>query len=222
MRKNPEIIVMLTYNDQTVANAYEIFDECKNSKAQYWGMKEMPLPKNEMIKLYDYMRQCGKKTVLEVVEYTEKECIEGAKLAVDCRCDILMGTIYSDKVNEICKENAIKYMPFVGEITERPSILNGSIEGMVAEAKSYIDKGVHGIDLLGYRYTGDCVALNKALSSQVPGAICLAGSVNSFERLDEVKEAAPWGFTIGSAFFDNAFGDSISEQIDKVCDYINS
>ena len=44
---------------------------------------------------------------------------------------------------------------------------------------------------------------------------------DSMERwLDEVKEAAPWSFTIGSAFFDNRFGGSFADQIDKVCDYM--
>jgi len=42
---------------------------------------------------------------LEVVAYTEKECIEGAKMAVECGCDILMGTIFFDSVNELCKKN---------------------------------------------------------------------------------------------------------------------
>ena len=35
---------MLTHNDKTVNNAYEIFEKCKNSKAEYYGFKEEPLP----------------------------------------------------------------------------------------------------------------------------------------------------------------------------------
>ena len=45
---SPILIVMLTYNDETVKNAYEIFDKCKNCKAVYWGFKEEPLPLPEM------------------------------------------------------------------------------------------------------------------------------------------------------------------------------
>ena len=33
--EHSELIVMLTHNDLTVLNAAEIFDQCKNSKAQY-------------------------------------------------------------------------------------------------------------------------------------------------------------------------------------------
>ena len=205
MKNTPELIVMLTHNDCTVENAYEVFDSCKNSKAQFWGFKEKPLPLDQMKKLYTYMKECGKTTFLEVVEYTEKECMEGAKMAVECGCDILMGTIFFDSVNEFCKAHKIKYMPFVGKVIDRPSILEGSIEDMIKEANEYLKKGVYGFDLLGYRFTGDAIALNKAFVSAVDAPVCLAGSIDSFQRLDEVKDASPWTFTIGSAFFENKF-----------------
>ena len=32
MSKHPELIVMLTHNDRTVENAYEIFDTCKDTR----------------------------------------------------------------------------------------------------------------------------------------------------------------------------------------------
>ena len=222
MKKKPILVVMLTYNDMTVENAYEIFDQCKDSKAEYWGFKEEPLPLDEMKRLYAYMKECGKKTSLEVVAYTEEECIEGAKMAVECGCDMLMGTIYFDSVNKICKDNGLEYMPFVGEVTERPSVLGGTIDGMIAEAKSYLEKGVSGIDLLGYRFTGDAVKLNKRFVQEIDAPVCIAGSVNSYQRLDEILDADPWSFTIGSAFFENKFEGTFKEQIDKVCDYINS
>lgn len=220
MKHQPELIVMLTYNDLTVENAYEIFEQCKHSKAKYWGLKEEALPLEDMKKLFRYMKQCGKKTGLEVVAYTEQECLQGAKLAVECDCDILMGTIFYDSINDLCKEHQLKYMPFVGKVSERPSILDGTIEFMIEEAEEYLRKGVYGIDLLGYRYTGDAVELNKRFTEAIAAPVCIAGSINSYERLTEVKTISPWGFTIGSAFFDHAFGEQFCEQIDKVCDYM--
>ena len=200
-----ELIVMLTYNDKTIDKAYETFMRCKDSKADYWGFKEEPLPLEEMKKLSSIMKFYGKKIAMEVVAYTKEECIEGAKKAVACGCDILMGTVYCDEVNEICKANNIKYMPFVGEIAGRPSVLSGSIDNMIAEAKSYVEKGVYGIDLLGYRYTGDAFELNKRIVEEVGAPICIAGSVDSFRRLDELAAISPCAFTIGSAFFENQF-----------------
>ncbi|MGI6118230.1 MAG: hypothetical protein ACOYBC_07540 [Bilifractor sp.] len=219
--KNPELIVMLTHNDVTVKNAKEVFESCKNSKANCWGFKEVGLPLDEMKELFSEMKSLGKTTFLEVVAYTEKECMEGAKMAVACGVDILMGTLYFQSIMDYCKENNLKYMPFVGEITGRPSVLHGTIQGMIDEANSYIEKGAYGIDLLGYRYEGDAVELNKKFVAGVHAPVCLAGSVNSYQRLDEVKDANPFAFTIGGAFFENKFDGSFCEQIDKVVDYIN-
>lgn len=220
MDNKPSLIVMLTHNDVTVTNAYEIFEKCKNSKAKFWGFKEEPLPLEQMKRLYNYMKKCGKTTILEVIAYTEKECMEAAKKAVECRCDILMGTMFYDSINEYCKENNLKYMPFVGQVKERPSILIGNIDDMIDEANNYIDKGVYGIDLLGYRYVGNAVELNKKIVSNVNAPVCIAGSINSFKRLEEVKEANPWVFTIGGAFFENKFGKDFNEQIGIVCEYM--
>ena len=46
-----QLIVMLTHKDQTVDNAYEIFEQCKNSKAKIWGFKEKALPLEQMKEL---------------------------------------------------------------------------------------------------------------------------------------------------------------------------
>lgn len=222
MHNIPELIVMLTHNDHTVKNAYDIFDQCKNSKAKYWGMKEDGILPEQMKILFDYMKECGKTTFLEVVEYTEEECLKGAEIAVACGCDILMGTIFFKSINEFCKEHNLCYMPFVGKVTERPSILEGTAEEMIAEAHKCLKEGVWGFDLLAYRYTGDAVALYKEFIANVDAPICLAGSVNSYKRLDEIKESGAWTFTIGSAFFENQFDGSFSEQIDKVCSYMET
>lgn len=60
MNIHPELIVMLTHNDQTVENAREVFESCKNSKARFWGFKEEPLPIQSMKELYSIMKECGK------------------------------------------------------------------------------------------------------------------------------------------------------------------
>ena len=212
---------MLTHNDFTVSNAQQVFESCRDSKARYWGFKEHPLPLDEMKRLNAEMKRCGKTTFLEVVAYGEAEGLAGAQMAAECGCDILMGTTFHDSILQYCCEYKLRYMPFVGKVSGRPSVLEGSIEGMIAEAHEYIGKGAYGIDLLGYRYVGDATRLNCEFVSRVPAPVCLAGSIDSYQRLDEVKEAAPWAFTIGSAFFDGCFGGTMREQIDKVCDYIN-
>ena len=220
MGNAPELIVMLTHNDLTVTDAYEIFDQCKKSKAKFWGFKEEPLPLEQMQKLFAYMKDCGKTTFLEVVSYSENECLEGARKAVACNCDFLMGTTFFDSVNDFCRENHLNYLPFVGKISGRPSVLEGTPEEMINEANAYIAKGVYGIDLLGYRYTGDAALLNRDFVKNMKVPVCIAGSVNSYERLQEIKDVSPWAFTIGGAFFENKFDGTMKEQIDKVYNFM--
>ena len=222
MNTAPILTVMLTYQDMTVKNAQEIFEACKDSEAEFWGFKEEPLPLEQMKRLFQRMRECGKKTVLEVVCYDEESSLAGAKTAVECGCDFLMGTVFFDSVNAYCKEHDLKYLPFVGKLSERPTVLDGDIDEMIAEAKTYLQKGVYGIDLLGYRYRGDAVKLIERFVREVPAPVCVAGSVNSFARLDELKRIAPWSFTIGGAFFENRFGQEFCEQINTVCRYMTT
>ena len=216
-----ELIVMLTYNDLTVNNAIEVFNDNKDTPVEYWGIKEEGIPFEEMKTLFDCMKKYGKKTVLEVVAYTEAECMKGAQTAAECGCDLLIGTLFFDSVNEFCEKQGIAYMPYVGKVSERPSILEGSAEGMIKEADEYVNKGAFGINLLGYRHVSDQFDLSKKVVSGLSSRVSLAGGINSFDRLAEVKEISPWGFTIGSAFFDKKFGDSFKEQIENVYEYIN-
>ena len=113
-------------------------------------------------------------------------------------------------------------MPFVGEVTGRPSVLSGSVEKFLNQADRYLEKGVYGVDLLGYRYVGDANLLNETFVSTEHAPVCLAGSIDSYSRLDDVCRIAPAFFTIGSAFFENKFGSTLPEQIDNVYNYIQN
>ena len=216
----PELIVMLTRNDLTVANAEELFETCCDSPVRCWGFKEHPLPLEQMSRLCHRMHECGKMTFLEVVAYSEEEGLNGARTAVECGFDVLMGTCFYDSINDYCRQHHLRYMPFVGEVTGRPSVLGGDIAAIARQARQYVDKGVYGIDLLGYRYTGDVLALNRAVVEAAGAPVCLAGSINSLQRIDEVLQVSPWAFTIGSAFFEDRFGKGLRQQADLVYDYI--
>ena len=220
----PNFIVMLTWHDKTVENAIEVFEEAKNAPVKYWGFKEVGLPADKMKDLVKRIKAAGKIACLEVVDYTEEGCKAGAKLAAECKFDILMGTLYFDSVKAIADAAGLRYMPFVGSISGRPSILEGSIQGMIDEANNLVkEKDLDGFDLLGYRYTGDAVKLNSEFVKNVHADVCLAGSVSSMQRLDEVKATGAWAYTIGSAFFDHMFGEgSFLEQIQTVVKYMNS
>lgn len=111
MKHTPELIVMLTHNDVTVPDAAAVFARCQHTRARYWGFKEEGLPFAEMQALFAQMKACGKTTCLEVIAYTEPECLHGAEMAAACGCDILMGTVYSDAVHAYCRAHGLRYMP---------------------------------------------------------------------------------------------------------------
>ncbi|NPV54797.1 MAG: hypothetical protein HPY71_14995 [Firmicutes bacterium] len=214
---------MLTHNDQTVPNALEVFEECKDAPVEYWGFKDVGLPIDKMKELIKAMKDAGKTTCLEVVRYTETECLESARLALECGFDYLMGTIFYSSVNDLLKNRPIRYTPFCGRVSGSPSVLEGSILEIIDDAKRIATYGVDGFDLLAYRYVGDPEELTREFIAEVNTKVIMAGSIASFDRLDRVKELNPWAFTIGSAFFTNKFGKdtSIREQIEKVVEYLN-
>lgn len=218
----PEFILMLTYNDTTVKDALEIFRECKDAPVTHWGFKDVGLSPEEMKALVQEMKQAGKTTYLEVVSLSEEEGLRGAKIAVDAGFDVLMGTVFFDSILEYLKDKPIKYYPFPGHIFGHPSIMDGTIEDVVAHAKFLESKGVPGMDLLSYRFIGDARQLLTEVVKATTVPIVSAGSIDSYRRIAEVWMAGAWGFTIGSALFDKKFvpDGSFKENTIAVCDWL--
>jgi uncharacterized protein related to proFAR isomerase len=99
--------------------------------------------------------------------------------------------------------------------------LVGSIDDIVSEALEIEKKPVFGINISGYRYIdGDPEELISALSSKLKKPLSIAGSVDSYEKLSFLKEQNVWAFTMGGALFEKKFGETFSEQIRIVQDYI--
>jgi len=218
----PELIVMLTYNDKTVENALELFNEMKDTPVTHWGFKDVGLPPEKMKEVVDSMNAAGKTTHLEVVSLTEEEGLSGAKLAVECGFNILMGTVFFDSINDYLKDKPVKYYPFPGHVHSHPSILDGTIEEIVQHARDMEAKGVDGMDLLTYRYTGDAPTLLKEVVKATRVPIVSAGSIDAYDRIAEVRDTGAWGFTIGTAFFEKKFipDGSFSQNMMAVWDWV--
>ena len=203
----PKLILMFTLNDVTVPDAQQYFEMVKDLDVDYYGFKEIGLPENEMKKLCDSIHSIGKEAFVEVVEYDEDKILEPAKQAVRLGFDYLMGTVFYPSVLNIVKDSGIKYLPFCGQIYDRPSILDGTIEEIIDDAKRIEAEGVDGFDLLAYRYKYpekvDELVRVLVKSTKVP--IVSAGSINSFGRLQDTADQGVWGFTIGGAFFEKKF-----------------
>lgn len=217
----PILIVMLTKNDVTVKNAKEIFLEAKDAPCQYWGFKEVGLPPEEMKDLVQCMKAAGKTTFLEIVGKTEEECLKPVQLAAECGFDAVTGTVYYDSILEVIKKHNILYLPFIGE---RYTLnMSGTIEELTKEAAELSRKeGVAGINIAAFRYDGDVEKMVFAVKDTIDKPICCVGSINSYERLDMILKFEPWYFTIGSAFFDKIFGETFTQQIINVQNYLDS
>lgn len=201
----PELIVMLTHHDLTIPNALEVFERLKDLPVQHWGFKDVGLPPEQMGQVVAAMKAAGKTTYLEVVSLSEAEGLRGAKLAVDQGFDVLMGTVYFDSIGAYLRDKPVRYFPFPGQVSGHPSVLDGTIEGIVAHAKQLEANGAQGLDLLTYRYTGDAPRLLREVVAAVSIPVVSAGSIASYERIMEVAATGAWGFTIGSAFFEGQF-----------------
>ena len=218
----PVFILMLTYNDQTVKNALQLFQECKDTPVTHWGFKDVGLPVPEMKQLVQEMKKAGKTTFLEVVSLSEEEGLAGARLAVEAGFDILMGTVFFDSILDYLKDKPIKYFPFPGHVYSHPSILDGTMDEIVNHARFLEGRGVQGMDLLSYRYVGDAPELLRRVVAATKVPIVSAGSIDSYKRLEEVCETGAWGFTIGSALFDKKFvpDGSFQDNILAVCRWL--
>ena len=218
----PEFILMLTYNDTTVKDAMKIFRDCRDAPVTHWGFKDVGLPPDEMKALVREMKDTGKTTYLEVVSLSEEEGLRGAKIAVEAGFDILMGTVFFDSILVYLKDKSIKYYPFPGHIFGHPSVMDGTIDEVVAHARFLEGRGVPGMDLLSYRYIGDARLLLTEVVKATHVPIVSAGSIDSFRRIAEVWQAGIWGFTIGSALFDKRFvpTGSFLENTLAVCNWL--
>lgn len=221
-----KLIVMLTKNDRTVADAMQVFESAYDLPVEYWGFKNVGLPKLEMGKLVERMKAAGKKVFLEVVTYSPEACLEGAMLAVEMRFDYLCGTIYYPEVWAYLSDKPIKFLPFVGEVSGSPSVLNGSIEAIIEQSLALLQKGVGGVDLLAYRHTGNPETLIREFAKRYPGTIVVAGSIDTPERMRFVEDNNVWAFTMGSALFnrkfdpDNGFRANLAKVV-AIMDSIN-
>ncbi len=219
----PDIIIMLTHHDVTVKDAAEVFEECKDlEEVKFWGFKNVGLPKDQMKALTAAMKAAGKTTFLEVVTYDEESCMDGAKTAVECGFDCLMGTLYYESVHNYLKEQGLTYMPFVGKVSGSPSILEGTNEEIIQNAKDLMAKGIKGFDILAYRHVVDGEKLAREFCAAIDAQICIAGSINSYARIDTMFDIGPWTFTMGSALFEKKFlpEGSFRENLIAVADYM--
>lgn len=223
-RPKPELIIMLTHHDKTVPDALALFEQLKDQPVRHWGFKDVGLPPEQMKEVVQAMKAAGKQTYLEVVSLSEEDGLRGARLAVEMGFDVLMGTVCYPSILAYLKDKPIQYYPFPGRVHSHPSILDGTIDEIVAHARQLESQGAQGLDLLTYRYTGDKPLLLRKVVEAITIPLVSAGSIASYDRIREVWSAGVWGFTIGSAFFERQFvpdGD-FNRNVEAVVEWLQA
>ena len=207
---------MLTRNDVTIPDARRVLDDIADLPIPFVGFKDIGLPFSELKALATDIRANGQKAVLEVVSETRADELNSIRSGLDIGVDYIFGGTHADDAVEILEGCGIKYMPFPGRIIGHPSELRGTPEEIVESARVLSQKqGIAGLDLLAYRYRGDVEALIAAVLAAVDCPVVVAGSIASAERIRSVRRLGAWGFTVGSAIFNNSFvdGGNIRDQI---------
>lgn len=214
-------IFMLTRNDRTVEDPLQHLQAALNLGVHHIGFKDVGLPIGQLNNLNATLKAAGITSYLEVVSLDRESEIASAKVAVEIGVDNLLGGTRTDEVLPIIKGSGIQYFPFPGRITGHPSVLEGSIDEIVASAKAITARdGVHGLDLLAYRSKETAAALLvKAVCDAVTKPVYVAGSIDTPEQIAVVKEAGAAGFTIGTAAFDGKYpadGKDVASQLSAI------
>ena len=213
-------IFNLTENDSTVPDARARLREVLAGGGRHIGFKDVGLPLPELKILADEIRDAGGRSYIEVVSLDEESELRSARAAVELDVDCLLGGTRPDKVVPIIRSHPIRYFPFPGRVVGHPSVLEGPQDEIAESARALTDlEGVHGLDLLAYRFTGDVPELIRMVCATSDKPVIVAGSIDSAERVNAVAEAGAAGFTVGTAALSGEFpaeGDGLTAQVQSI------
>jgi NAD(P)H-dependent flavin oxidoreductase YrpB (nitropropane dioxygenase family) len=197
-----EFIFMLTRNDETLADAREVYASVAAAGVRHFGCKDVGLPRNELEALLSDIENNGHTSYLEVVSESDEATLASARAAAEIQPDYLIGGTLIEPVQEIIAGTGIKFFPYVGRVVGHPCLLRGSIQEIADDARRAEALGLDGVNLLAYRYDGDVEALVDAVVSNTSLPVIAAGSVDSVERIRALARHGVWAFTIGTAALD--------------------
>jgi hypothetical protein len=200
---------MLTQHDVTIPNALDVFEEVRDSGLRCIGCKDIGLPHEKLQQFFAVAKRAGMTTFLEVVSNNEQEHFAGVETAIRVGADYLIGGMpeFTEKTaHHLRKEKvSVKFFPYIGEVVGHPCCLQGSVDEIVISGVESEKSGADGTTLLLYRYTGDVDFLLGKTVETLKTPLIVAGGVDDFDKIDQLKQRNIWAFTIGRAIFDNRF-----------------
>ena len=211
-------IFMLTRYDRTIPEARALVPVLAATGVRHAGAKDVGLPPAQLAALFAALRAAGCTTYLEVVSETPAAMVASAQAALRIRPDYLIGGTEVEATRQVIAGTAIRFFPYIGRVIGHPCLLRGTIDEIVADGLRVEASGVHGINLLAYRYDGDVERLVGSLLGTVSMPVICAGSIDSEARIGAMRRLGVWGFTIGTAVLDRAIvpGRPLSDQLRRV------
>jgi hypothetical protein len=203
-----DFVFMLTRNDATVGNALDLVEIARPLKLKHIGFKDVGADAPLLHSLTAAIREAGASPWMEIVATTRESELRAVELGRDLGVEMLMGGVHVEEALKILDGSATRYLPFAGAPRGHPTRLGGSALEVEAQCRAFAAKGCAGVDILAYRATDaeplDLVAAcRRGLLDS--GAVVVAGSVNSPDRVAAVRAAGADAFTIGTAALEGSY-----------------
>ncbi len=220
-----DFIFMLTRGDQTVEDCLEVIDAISGLGIGHLGFKDIGVEWDKLRALNAAIKASGAISYMEVVSTTPQDCLRSARAAVEIGVDRLLGGTDAAAILNILDGTDIAFYPFPGLPIGHPTLLGGAPEQIAEHCRDYMAMGCAGADLLAFRaIDAEPLELIRAAreglgSGDGAGALICAGSIDSAERIRQLKAAGVDAFTIGSAAFDGSFSPDkglLSSQLQDI------
>jgi hypothetical protein len=214
-------VFMLTHDDATVPEALDVLEQLRGTGLRYVGFKDVGATVAQLTEVAAAAHAQGLEVMLEVVSTSAEDERRSLEAAGSIGVDWVLGGTDAGSGAKLLGDT-VRYCPFPGRVVGHPSVLEGTIEQIAADARriTAID-GVDGVDLLAYRHASvDVEELTRAVVQASAGPVIAAGSVTSFAQIETLARAGAWGFTIGGAIFDGRFpgAPDVAAQVRAVLD----
>ena len=213
---------MLTRHDATVDNALDLVEIARGLGLRDIGFKDVGAGAPMLKRLTAAIREAGASPWMEVVSTTREAELRSVALGRDLGVDRLMGGVHVEAALRILEDGTTRYLPFAGKPSGHPTRLGGSASEVEAQCRTFAAMGCAGVDILAYRATEaeplDLVAACRR-GFLGRGAVVVAGSVNSAERINAIRAAGADAFTIGTAAIECAYAPgagSLARQLEAV------